>query len=108
MATIGDYIKEELEAVRIPLGTAQLASLYLKNGVVSTEEITTENMETMEKALLSVIPKLLLMPDKTTGDTSLKWDRSAVLNYYKLKCDEYGIVDNLNEESTITDISNIW
>jgi len=109
MATIGEYIDEIVKDLRLPLGIAALSSFYVKNGVSSTDELTKDNIEKMDIALIGVIPTLLLMPDKTTGDTSLKWDRSAVLSYYRLKCAEYGIPDDqATPPNEIIDISNRW
>lgn len=108
MATIGDYVNELLAKYRLPLGMAELAVIYLKTGVVSTDEISVENIYAMEVVLVSIIPDLLLTPDKQTGDTSLKWDRNAVLNWYKIKCAELGLPDLLTESSSITSLDNIW
>lgn len=107
--TIGDYINDELVTSGVPLTPAQLAALYLKNGVSSTDELTNDNMRVIEIAILGVIPKLLLEPDKTTGDTSRKWDKNGVLAYYRLKCAEYGIPDDQYQEGgSISDLSCIW
>lgn len=108
MATIGEYVNELLAKFRLPLGTAELAVIYLKTGVVSTEDISEANIYAMEVVLVSIIPDLLLTPDKQTGDTSLKWDRNAILNWYKIKCAELGLPDVLSEENSITSLDNIW
>lgn len=109
MSTIGDYLNEELSQYRLPLGETQLEALYLKNEVVPGDTLSTENMQVMDIALIGIIPKLLLSPDKQTGDTSLKWDRSSILAYYRLKCAEYGLPDDMYSENSINDsFTNSW
>lgn len=108
MATIGDYINDELKELRLSLTESQSEVLFTKNGISGEDLISTDNIEIVEIALVNMIPKLLLLPDKTTGDTSLKWDRTAIRAYYDLKCDEYGIVNVLAQENSINDISDLW
>lgn len=106
MATIGEYVNEVMAKTRLPLGAAELAAVYLKNGVDPTESLSLENVSAMDIAFIYIIPDLLLMPDKQTGDTSLKWDRGAVLSWYRLKCAEYGLPDDQAEPpSEINDLS---
>lgn len=107
--TIGDYINDELSGAKITLKESQLFALYTKNGVKADDELTEENLRAMDIAVIGIIPKLLIGADKATGDTSLKWDRNAILAYYRLKCAEYGLPDDQDQEaSEINDVSNMW
>ncbi len=108
MATIGDYVKEQITALRLPIGTNKLEMMFMKNEVVSTANVTIENAETMDIAILNVIPELLLVPDKQTGDTSIKWDKDAIINYYNLKTSELGLPNLLSQENSINDASIYW
>lgn len=106
MATIGEYTNEVINRLRLPFGAAELASIYIKNGLLESDQLTADNIRIMDFTIVSIVPEMLLTPDKATGDTSLKWDRDAVLSYYHLKCAEYGIPDALAEPpSEINDLS---
>jgi len=107
MITIGDYIKDEINGIKLPLTAAQLKALFLKNGIDPDSELDAENLVKAEISVLNIIPKLLLTPDKKQGDTALTWDRTAIVNYYNIKCDEYGLPNQITEENSIGTL-NIW
>lgn len=108
MATIGDYIKSKFSKFRIELDNIELEILLTNSGLTADGVYTKEQYFQVESAIIGMIPELLLMPDKTTGDTSLKWDRNAIRAYYKLKCSELGLPDVLSVENSITDVSDLW
>lgn len=107
MITIGDYIKDEIAGIKLPLTASQLKALFLKNDIDQDSELTADNLQKAEISILNVIPKLLLTPDKKQGDSSLTWDRKAIVNYYNIKCDEYGLPNQITEENSIGTL-NIW
>ena len=108
METIGDYIQELITSLRLPIGSIQLATLFLKNNIVASDEMSLESIEMMDIAILEVIPQLLLVPDKKTGDTSITWDKEAIINYYNLRTDQLGLPNMLSQENSITGLNNIW
>lgn len=111
MITIGDYIKSKFARFRVNLENEELGVLLINNSLNADSPYTKELFLQVEIAIVNVIPDLLLMPDKQTGDTSLKWDRSAIAKYYSIKCKEFDLPDLLAdpiEPNEIHDISNIW
>ena len=108
MATIGDYVNEIIKDLRLPIGDVALQALFLNAGISNETEMAQENILTMEIALLVVIPKLLLIPDKKQGDSSITWDKQAIVNYYNIRTAELGLPNVLEQENSINDASYIW
>lgn len=105
MATIGDYIKVKFSKFRVNLDPVEL-EVILENAGLSADTVYSKDlMLSVETLILNIIPELLLTPDKQTGDTSLKWDRTAILNYYKLKTKEFGLPDLISEEEQESSIT---
>lgn len=109
MATIGDYVTERISLLRLPINTIGVETLFLKAGLPANQTMTLENIETLDIALLNVIPELLLIPDKKQGDSAITWDKDAIINYYNIRTAELGLPNLLEEsDNSIHDISNIW
>ena len=83
--------------------------------ILSSDDVTTATVYTpshdviVKKALVAVIPELLMSPDWSQGGTSIKRNNEGVKTYYSLLCGELGLPDLLNPSSyEVTDRSDIW
>lgn len=108
MATFGNYIDEKISLRRLPIGEVTRAEIFLKTGLNPDDNMTLEGNLLIEIQLLYVIAELLLTPDKKQGDSSITYDREAIVNYYNLRTAELGLPNVLEQENSINDASFIW
>lgn len=105
--TISDFISGKFQTFGINLSEADLLEIEIKGNIKGEEDVNTENMEIVFKAIAFFIPSLLLHPISVKqGDISFSWDIASLKEYYAFLCEEYGIENKL--ASSITDISNLW
>ena len=103
---VREYIRKRFQSFGISVSEADLFDMSLSVGSL-TDEITSENVDKLNKALVEFIPSLLLRPVSISeGGMSVSYDLKALKEYYSLQCKKYGIENALS--SSISDASNVW
>lgn len=105
--TIKEYITSKFQIFGIKLSEADLVDISI---VVNLDaDAVGDNINEALKAMaIHVIPNLLLRAKSISENGfSITWDNDALLKYYAWLCKHLGIDDILNN-SSVTDISNMW
>jgi len=72
-------------------------------------EYNVQLSEKVKKIMISVIPELLLAPDISQGDYSIKYKVDGIKAYYSILCGELGLPDIYNPvQDTIIDRTDSW
>jgi len=108
MAAIGEVIQAKLSRYNIDLTEAELEVAISEQGLVSSDPYTSEVSTKTLKVIAGVLPELLLAPDITEGGYSIKYDKTAVLAYYKMLCADLGLPDKVSPQPKIRSKSCIW
>lgn len=110
MVTAKEYIATSLQEFNIAISDAELSVQLSLNGISGSEIFTPEMYKSIQKTIVAIIPKLLLMSEISEGDLTIKWNIEGVKAYYSMLCKELGIEDKLNTANvpTITNRSNLW
>lgn len=105
--TVGEYITNKLGEFGYAMPTDEI-DLHLQGvGLTLSDELAQANLTQARKVLLVIIPELLLLPDVSEGDLSIKRDRAAIVSYYGMLCAQLGVTDMLNQ-ARIQNRSNRW
>lgn len=112
MATIREYVQEEINSLGLNAGNVKLQVQLDKQQINDLDSCDTPEAEAKAKrVLIELIPGLLLAPDVTEGGMSIKRDKAAIAKYYGLLCSELGIVNRLDPPAaapTVSDRSYLW
>lgn len=103
--TVSEYIVSEFSEFGVKLSDNTLNSLLIDNGIDSNTEYSSV---IAKKVITGYIPKLLLKPQVSEGDYSVKYDRDGIIAYYNILCGELGIENKLNPKPKIRNMSNRW
>ncbi|WP_448104735.1 DUF6706 family protein [Pedobacter panaciterrae] len=108
--TIGNYIQAKLNRFHLSIENEELDVILSSDNVTSNTDYTPAHNEVIKRALIAVIPELLIAPDWTQGGTSIKRNIEGVKLYYSILCKELGVPDLLNPEVSydVRDISDRW
>ena len=98
---IRDYISQKLSSFSLRLREADFVDMALSYGLVLNSEITIENKDTVEKAIVKHIPTILAMPDVSEG-MSISYDRAALKEFYEMRCKQLGMPNQLTKKPKIT------
>ncbi len=108
MATIRETISATLSRYNIELSEAEIDAKLIDQDLTPTDPYSASASRSINLAIVSVIPELLLAPDITEGGYSIKFDRGAVMKFYSWLCSELGLEDKLNPQPKIRDKSSMW
>ncbi len=102
--TVSDYIKGQFEDFGVRLSEAFVLEVTLKHNLTASDEVTSSNFDTVNRAVVKSIPKLLIMPQSISeGSMSIsKAQREAITDYYRHQCKELGIKDELTKRPKVT------
>ena len=103
--TVSEYIVSEFSEFGVKLSDNTLNALLIDNGIDSNTEY---DPTIAKKVIAGYIPKLLLKPQMSEGDFSIKYDRDSIISYYNVICGELGIENKLNPKPKIRNMSNRW
>lgn len=105
--TIREYITSKFQSFGIKLSEADLVDISMT--VNLDDDASGDKINDALKAMaIHVIPNLLLRAKSISENGfSISWDSDALLKYYAWLCKHLGIDDTLNQ-SSVTDISNMW
>lgn len=100
---IQEYIEQKFQTFGIDLSGADILDISLSCNLPVDEEVTADNHSPVTVAIIKFIPNLLLRASSfSENKLSMSWDISGLKAFYSMKCKEYGIDDQLNENSTVT------
>jgi len=106
---VSAYIQSKLNKFGASIDANELESLLLLNSIAVDEVYSADNAEKASKALYSIIPELLAMPDITEGGFSMKFNREGILAYYSLLCKELGLENKLAvKQPKVKNKSYLW
>lgn len=110
MITAKEYIEATLQEFNITVSDAELTVQLSLNGISDNDTFTPEIFGSIQKTIVAIIPKLLLISEVSEGDLTIKWNIDGIKAYYSMLCKELGIEDKLNaiNTPTITNRSNLW
>ena len=107
--TLSAFIQSKLSKFGASVDGNELESLLLLNSIAADEVYTTTNSIKAYKAIHGYIPELLATPDITEGGFSMRLDRTAIMQYYQLLCDQLGLENKLAaKQPKVRDKSNRW
>lgn len=107
---IGDYITGKLTKFGVSITPEDVSISLMLADLTSDDLYTKDNYLQVETIIVNMIPELLLRPDKSQGDASIKFDKSGILNYYRLKCGQLGIPNQIDggDNFTVTALNDVW
>ena len=103
--TVAEYIPSKFAEFGVTLSSNTLNALLIDNGIDTNTEYSSV---IAKKVIAGYIPELLLKPQISEGDLSIKYDSNAIINYYNLLCTELGIENKLNPTPKIRNRTNRW
>ncbi|WP_131535462.1 DUF6706 family protein [Pedobacter nototheniae] len=87
----------------------ELEAVLVDQEITPEMEYTPALANKIKKALISIIPELLLAPDISQGDYSIKYKVDGIKAYYSMLCKEAGEQDVFNpSKDIIVDKSALW
>lgn len=96
--TVNDYISDMFEGWGIKLSQSQIISMGF-----SDKDFNQDDIHKINVAIVRFIPFLLLSPKQIKEDEfSISWDKDAVLQFYRLMINRYGLRDELGVNPTIS------
>lgn len=106
MATVREFITAKLERFNIELSTAEMDALVVDQGLNLDAAYNSSTATIAKKAILEIIPELLLSPDVREGGYSQSWDTEGIKAYYNMLCAELKVPNKLIPK--VTDKSYMW
>ena len=106
--TLAEFITSKLKSFQLSVSSGELEVILANHGETPNSALTNQTMIIAKQVIVETIPELLLMPDISQGDFSRKLDKSGVIAYYTLLCDELGLENKLARQPRIYDASNRW
>lgn len=96
--TIKDYLKAKVSMLNITLSEEHLSTFILSKGLDASSVIT--EFKEMDIAFTEIVLMILAIPDVSEGDMSIKYDRNALMKWYKVECGRLGIEDKIKKSET--------
>ncbi|RZJ88733.1 MAG: hypothetical protein EOO20_12845 [Chryseobacterium sp.] len=107
--TIGNYIKSKLNKFQFAIEEAELEAELINQDLSAVTEYSKDHLIPVKKVLISIIPELLLAPDISEGDFSIKYKVDGIKAYYSLLCSDTGLPDIYNpSQDSIIDRTDVW
>ena len=106
MTTISVFIKAKFEKFGVNISDSEIEFAGLNFGFDPTEELTVSNTTSAKLAIVSMIPEMLLIPNKSEGGYSISMNNPGMKDYYSFLCDELGIENKLIPK--VRNRSNHW
>lgn len=99
--TILEFIMERCKKLSLPFKKEEVEVHLLLAELDPESEITKEIKLKSDKIFLDLVYDLLITPDITEGDYSVKFDRGAIKDWYSAQCSILGIEDLFLKKSDI-------
>ena len=95
---VREYISSKLQSFGIQVSEADLLDMSLNAKVAISDDVMSDNVDSISVAIAHFIPSLLLRPTSINeSGFSMSWNTQGVKDYYSLLCKKYGLKDELND-----------
>lgn len=92
------YISDKFQSFGIQVSEADLLDMSLNAKVAISDDVMSDNVDSISVAIAHFIPSLLLRPTSINeSGFSMSWNTQGVKDYYSLLCKKYGLKDELND-----------
>ena len=107
--TIGNYIQAKLKRFQFSMADDELEVILIDQNLTLATVYSSADSIKVKKALIAIIPELLLAPDISQGDYSIKYKIDGIKAYYSMLCKETGEQDVFNpSQDAIIDRTDVW
>lgn len=104
--TVTDYFQSKLKTIGINFSDADLAVFMTANAVNAADSVSSDTAKVYDKAFMEIVRAILITPDISEDDYSVKYDRKAIREWYAAECVRLGIPNLLNKGANqVKDIS---
>lgn len=101
-----DYFQSRLRRLSITMSDEDLEVFFVSKQMTGSSDLTKP--DDMDKALMEIVLELLITPDISEDDYSIKYDRKALESWYAMECTRLGIENLLNKGKVqVKDISSL-
>lgn len=102
--TVTEYISQTFLDFGVRLSEASVLGIVKRNKLGSYDGIGDANFPQVEVAVVKSIPMLLLTPQNVSeGSLSIsRTQRDSITEYYRTRCKELGLKDELTRKPKIT------
>lgn len=95
---VRDYISSKFQSFGIQVSEADLLDMSLNAKVAISDDVMSDNVDSISVSIAHFIPSLLLRPSSINeSGFSMSWNTQGVKDYYSLLCKKYGLKDELND-----------
>ena len=95
---VREYISDKFQSFGIRVSEADLLDMSLNAKVAISDDVMSDNVDSISVAIAQFIPSLLLRPTSINeSGFSMSWNTQGVKDYYSLLCKKYGLKDELND-----------
>lgn len=109
MATIRQIVTARLERFGIELQEIEVDAALIEAGLEDgSDEFTADSINYVKKAIVTIIPDILLYPQISEGGYSKQYNVEALKTYYGILCGELGIENKLTPKPKVVNGSNLW
>lgn len=101
--TVSEYISQMFMDFGVKLSDAAVLGIALRNSLDAGDDVLADNFSAVETAVVKAVPMLLLTPSSISeGGLSIsKAQHDSILEFYKMRCKELGIKDELTRKPKI-------
>lgn len=102
--TVQEYIRQTFKDFGVTLSEAAVSGIILRNGLGADADVSSANIESVDRAVVKNVPTLLLTP-AAFSEGSLSISRTqvdAIKSWYHMRCKELGIKDELTKRPRVT------
>lgn len=102
--TVAEYISRTFLDFGVKLSDASVLGITMRNSLGADDNLGSANFGTVEVAIVKAIPMLLLTPQSISeGGLSIsRAQRDSISDYYRLRCKELGLKDELTRKPKVT------
>ena len=95
---VRQYISDKFQSFGIQVSEADLLDMSLNAKVAISDDVMSDNVDSISVAIAHFIPSLLLRPTSINeSGFSMSWNTQGIKDYYSLLCKKYGLKDELND-----------
>lgn len=96
---VTEYIQQRFQTFGISVSEADLLDISLSADFSLEDEVTKDNYNALNIAIVRFIPVLMLRAT-SVGESgfSMSWDTKAMKDYYSFMCRKYGLKDELSTD----------
>lgn len=102
--TVHEYISQTFKDFGVTLSEAAVQGIVRRNRLGAYDELQDVDFTALDTAIVKSIPMLLLTPANISeGGLSIsKTQHESIAQYYRLRCKELGIKDELTKKPKVT------